>query len=382
MWKRLLVVSAVSAAMSSMALAAPLTVGFSQVGSESGWRAAETNVAKSEAEKRGITLKIADGQQKQENQIKAVRSFVAQGVDAIFIAPVVATGWEPVLKEAKDAEIPVFLLDRSIDVKDKSLYMTTVTADNILEGKLIGDWLVKEVNGKPCNVVELQGTVGASVAIDRKKGFAEAIKNAPNIKIIRSQSGDFTRSKGKEVMESFIKAENNGKNICNYDYSDDGKCFGDGGGISKENFEKVIVGHGWKHYGTWEIDKYGKRLPLEYYHNTIGVSPDNYYFDSNTNLTIYYRSNTAGSAIKKSEVAYTFNGKYKGTSRTVLLLDNKNYIQITGWARGEQPVFCMVHPLAVKSNGETLYGVSIYVQMTDTELKSMQESVKSINTYN
>lgn len=90
---------------------------------------------------------------------------------------------------------------------------------------------------------------------------------------------------------------------CNYDYSDDGKCFGDDGGISKENFDKVIVGHGWKHYGTWEIDKYGKRLPLEYYHNIIGVSPDNYYFDSNTKLTIYYRSNTAGSAIKKSEVA-------------------------------------------------------------------------------
>lgn len=171
MWKRLLLVTAVSAAMSSMAMAAPLTVGFSQVGSESGWRAAETNVAKSEAEKRGITLKIADGQQKQENQIKAVRSFVAQGVDAIFIAPVVATGWEPVLKEAKDADIPVFLLDRSIDVKDKSLYMTTVTADNVLEGKLIGDWLIKQVNGKPCNVVELQGTVGASVAIDRKKGL-------------------------------------------------------------------------------------------------------------------------------------------------------------------------------------------------------------------
>lgn len=137
----------------------------------------------------------------------------------------------------------------------------------------------------------------------------------------------------------------------------------------------MFVGHGWKHYGTWEIDKYGKRLPLEYYHNTIGVSPDNYYFDSNTKLTIYYRSNTAGNAIKKSEVAYTFNRKYKGTSRTVLLLDNKKYIQITGWTRGEQPTFCMVHPLGVKSNGETLYGVSIYVQMTDTELKSMQESV-------
>lgn len=175
MWKRLLVVSAVSAAMSSMALAAPLTVGFSQVGSESGWRAAETNVAKSEAEKRGITLKIADGQQKQENQIKAVRSFVAQGVDAIFIAPVVATGWEPVLKEAKDAEIPVFLLDRSIDVKDKSLYMTTVTADNILEGKLIGDWLVKEVNGKPCNVVELQGPLGPASPLTVRKALPKPL---------------------------------------------------------------------------------------------------------------------------------------------------------------------------------------------------------------
>lgn len=109
MWKRLLVVSAVSAAMSSMALAAPLTVGFSQVGSESGWRAAETNVAKSEAEKRGITLKIADGQQKQENQIKAVRSFVAQGVDAIFIAPVVATGWGAGIKRGERCRNPGLL---------------------------------------------------------------------------------------------------------------------------------------------------------------------------------------------------------------------------------------------------------------------------------
>ena len=214
MWKRLLLTTLIGATLSGTALAESLTVGFSQVGSESGWRAAETSMAKSEAQKRGITLKIADGQQKQENQIKAVRSFIAQGVDAIFIAPVVQTGWEPVLEEAKEAKIPVFLLDRAIVVKDKSLYMSVVTADNVLEGKLIGDWLVKERAGKPCNVVELQGTVGASVAIDRKKGFAEAISNAPGIKIVRSQSGDFTRSKGKEVMESFIKAENNGKNIC------------------------------------------------------------------------------------------------------------------------------------------------------------------------
>ncbi|MDA0625183.1 substrate-binding domain-containing protein, partial [Acinetobacter baumannii] len=104
------------------AQAAPLVVGFSQIGSESGWRSAETKVSKQEAEKRGITLKIADAQQKQENQIKAVRSFIAQGVDAIFIAPVVATGWTPVLQEAKEAKIPVFLLDRMIEVNDPSLY--------------------------------------------------------------------------------------------------------------------------------------------------------------------------------------------------------------------------------------------------------------------
>ena len=101
MWKRLLLTGLVSAALSAQVSAADLTVGFSQVGSESGWRSAETNVAKSEAAKRGITLKIADGQQKQENQIKAVRSFIAQGVDAIFIAPVVQTGWSRCWKKLK-----------------------------------------------------------------------------------------------------------------------------------------------------------------------------------------------------------------------------------------------------------------------------------------
>ncbi len=200
--------------MSTSLYASSLTVGFSQIGSESGWRAAETSVSKTEAAKRHINLKISDAQQKQENQIKAVRSFIAQGVDAIFIAPVVQTGWTPVLEEAKDADIPVFLLDRNISVKDKSLYMTAVVADNVYEGEVAGDWLINKMDGASCNVVELQGTVGASVALDRRKGFLQAIKNAPNIHIIRTQSGDFTRSKGKEVMESFIKAENNGKNIC------------------------------------------------------------------------------------------------------------------------------------------------------------------------
>lgn len=203
------------------ASAESLVVGFSQIGSESGWRAAETKVSKIEAEKRGVELKIADAQQKQENQIKAIRSFIAQGVDAIFLAPVVATGWDAVLEEAKAAEIPVVLLDRTVDTKDESLYLTAVTSDTVYEGKVAGEWLAKETGGK-CNIVELQGTVGSSPAINRKKGFDEAIAAHPDMKIIRTQSGDFTRAKGKEVMESFLKAENGGKNICAvYAHNDD-----------------------------------------------------------------------------------------------------------------------------------------------------------------
>ncbi|SON53752.1 ABC transporter periplasmic-binding protein YtfQ precursor [Hartmannibacter diazotrophicus] len=203
------------------AMAADLTVGFSQIGSESGWRAAETSVTKQQAEQRGINLKFADAQQKQENQIKAIRSFIAQGVDAIFLAPVVATGWDAVLKEANEAEIPVILLDRTVDAPD-DLYLTAVTSDTVHEGKVAGDWLVQDVGDKPCNIVELQGTTGSSPAINRKKGFEQALAGHDNLKIIRSQTGDFTRTKGKEVMESFLKAEDGGKNICAlYAHNDD-----------------------------------------------------------------------------------------------------------------------------------------------------------------
>ena len=199
-----------------------LTVGFSQIGSESGWRAAETSVTKLDAKKRGIDLKFSDAQQKQENQIKAIRSFVAQGVDAIFMAPVVATGWDPVLKEAKEAGIPVILLDRTIDTQDPSLYLTAVGSDTVHEGAVAGDWLVKQVAGKPCNVVEIEGTVGSSPATNRKKGFGDALAGHDNVKVIRSQTGDFVRAKGKEVMESFLKAEAGGKTICAvYAHNDD-----------------------------------------------------------------------------------------------------------------------------------------------------------------
>ena len=202
------------------AMAADLTIGFSQIGSESGWRAAETTVTKQEAEKRGIDLKFADAQQKQENQIKAIRSFIAQGVDAILIAPVVATGWDEVLEEAKDAEIPVVLLDRTVDA-DESLYLTAVTSDLVHEGEVAGEWLVNEMSGEDCRIVELQGTTGSSPAIDRKAGFEQGIEGHDNLEIVRSQTGDFTRAQGKVVMESFLKAEG-GDSICAlYAHNDD-----------------------------------------------------------------------------------------------------------------------------------------------------------------
>jgi ABC-type sugar transport system substrate-binding protein len=182
-----------------------IVVGFSQIGAESGWRTANTESIKSEAAKRGIELKFADAQQKQENQIKALRSFVAQGVDVIAFSPVVETGWESVLREIKRAGIPVVLSDRAVAVTDKSLYVTFIGSDFVEEGRRAAEWLAKASGGKAA-IAELVGTPGSAPAIDRKKGFEEVLRKYPEMKIIKSQSGDFTRAKGKEVMETFLKS--------------------------------------------------------------------------------------------------------------------------------------------------------------------------------
>ncbi|OJH43572.1 sugar ABC transporter substrate-binding protein [Paracoccus sp. SM22M-07] len=203
------------------AMAEGETVGFAQIGSESGWRAAETTLTKQQAEERGYQLQFSDAQQKQENQIAAIRSFIAQGVDAILLAPVVATGWDSVLEEAKEAEIPVVLLDRQVD-SSEDLYLTAVGSNLVHEGEVAGQWLAETVGDKECRIVELQGTTGSSPAIDRKTGFENAIKGHDNLEIVRSQTGDFTRAQGKEVMESFLQAENGGKDICAlYAHNDD-----------------------------------------------------------------------------------------------------------------------------------------------------------------
>jgi simple sugar transport system substrate-binding protein len=198
--------------------AKPIVLGFSQIGAESEWRTANTTSVQSAAKEAGIDLRFSDAQQKQENQIKALRSFIAQRVDVIAFSPVVETGWETVLREAKAAGIPVILTDRAVEVSDESLYLTLIGSDFVEEGRKAGRWLLeryssgsgKDIQGE-IKIVELQGTVGSAPANDRKKGFAEIINADPRFKIIRSQTGDFTRAKGKEVMEAFLKAE--GKNI-------------------------------------------------------------------------------------------------------------------------------------------------------------------------
>ncbi len=185
-----------------------IVLGFSQIGAESEWRTANTESIKSAAATMNIDLRFADAQQKQENQIKALRTFIAQKVDVIAFSPVVETGWDTVLMEAKAANIPVILTDRSVTA-DPSLYAGFIGSDFVEEGRKAGRWVAERFKdgSDDVNIVELQGTVGAGPAIDRKKGFEEIISANPRFKIIRSQSGDFTRSKGKEVMEAFLKAE-------------------------------------------------------------------------------------------------------------------------------------------------------------------------------
>lgn len=218
-YKTLLASTALVALTTSGAFAQ--VIGFSQIGSESGWRAAETTLTRMEAEERGYDLRFSDAQQRQENQIAAIRSFVAQGVDAILLAPVVETGWDAVLEEAAEAEIPVILLDRMVD-SPEDLYLTAVGSDLVHEGSVAGQWLVDTVAGEDCRVVELQGTTGSSPAIDRKTGFEQAIAGHDNIEIVRSQTGDFTRSGGKTVMEGFLQAEGGGADICAvYAHNDD-----------------------------------------------------------------------------------------------------------------------------------------------------------------
>ena len=190
-----------------------ITVGFSQVGAESDWRTANTESMKSTfSEENGYELIFDDAQQKQENQLTAIRNFIQQDVDYIVLAPVTETGWDTVLKEAKDADIPVIIVDRMIDVSDDSLYTAWVGSNFKMEGQKACEWLnaYAEAKGmKEVNIAHIQGTIGASAQIGRTEGFDEAVEAHDNWTTLAQQSGEFTQAKGQEVMESILKQHDN-----------------------------------------------------------------------------------------------------------------------------------------------------------------------------
>ena len=189
-----------------------ITVGFSQVGAESDWRTANSESMKETFSKdNGYKLIFDDAQQKQENQITAIRNFIQQDVDYIVLAPVTETGWDTVLKEAQDADIPVIIVDRMVDVSDDSLYTAWVGSDFKLEGQKASAWLKAYAEAKgmsEVNIAHIQGTIGASAQIGRTEGLEEAAKeNGWNI--VDQQTGEFTQAKGQEVMESMLKKHDN-----------------------------------------------------------------------------------------------------------------------------------------------------------------------------
>ena len=203
-----------------------ITIGFSQVGAESDWRTANSQSMKDTFSKEnGYDLIFDDAQQKQENQITAIRNFIQQEVDYIVLAPVTESGWDPVLKEAKDADIPVIIVDRMVDVSDDSLYTAWVGSDFKLEGEKACAWLkaYTEAKGmKEVNIVDIQGTIGASAQIGRTEALNEAVK-ANGWNLLAQQTGEFTQAKGQEVMESMLKQY---KNINVVYCEDDNEAFG------------------------------------------------------------------------------------------------------------------------------------------------------------
>ena len=183
-----------------------ISIGFSQVGAESEWRTGNSiSIKTTFSQKRGYDLIFKDAQQQQEQQIKAIRGFIQQDVNYIVLAPVVETGWDTVLKEAKKAKIPVIIADREIEASD-DLYDAWVGTNTTNEGITAGNWLAEYLGDKDANILVIEGSVGASAALGRTEGFNQVAGEHDNWKILDSQSGDFTQAGGQEVMESFIKS--------------------------------------------------------------------------------------------------------------------------------------------------------------------------------
>ncbi len=184
-----------------------ITVGFSQLGTESDWRKANTRSIREAAAEAGIKLMYENAEQSQEKQFEAIRLFIEQKVDVIAVSPVVESGWEPILREAKAAGIPVILSDRAVGVSDPSLYVTTIGSDFYEEGVKAGKYLLDKLHHLPgpVSIVELRGTDGSSPTIERGKGFRDVIAKREDLRIIKAESADFTVEQGKETMRAFLQ---------------------------------------------------------------------------------------------------------------------------------------------------------------------------------
>lgn len=188
-----------------------ITIGFSQVGAESDWRVANTeSILSTFTEENGYELIYSDAQQKQENQIMAIRRFILQKVDYILLAPVTETGWDSVLLEAKAAGIPVILVDRSVTVEDDSLYTACVGSDFYAEGETAMDWLEKHLEDQgrseePVNIIHVYGTEGSTAQIGRTRALMDAIEQHENWNLTAQINGNFTRAKGYESMKELLK---------------------------------------------------------------------------------------------------------------------------------------------------------------------------------
>lgn len=200
-------VSALLPAEADPAAAKRVVLGFSQLGSESTWREANTSSIREAAEEAGITLILKNAEQDQQKQFEAIRSFIDSNVDIIAIAPVVQTGWEAILQEIKQAGIPVIILDRSVNVKDSSLYVTFIGSDFYEEGVKAAKYMIDKMRhySGTVNIAELQGTVGSTPSIDRGRGFRQMIQGKENFRIAQTKPADFTVSRGREVMREFLQ---------------------------------------------------------------------------------------------------------------------------------------------------------------------------------
>jgi ABC-type sugar transport system substrate-binding protein len=188
---------------------AQVVLGISQIAATANWDTANADSIRSAARDAGVGLRLEDGRRSQENQVAQLRQFVNQRVDVIAFSPVVENGWEAVLREIRLAGIPVILMDRTIEVSDDSLYVSLIGSDFVEEGRRAGRWLLEHTRDVPgdIDIVELQGTVGSAPANDRKKGFADVISADHRYRIIRSQSGDFDRSRAREIMAGYLQVE-------------------------------------------------------------------------------------------------------------------------------------------------------------------------------